>query len=150
MDRECTSFYSANCGSIQPKYSFNQRTTLSLGRVDLSLLWRYISKTQYEPKQFIADGCAGLTDAADAVSAGGDACQIDTRFRKIKAYNYFDLSTRFNVTDHFDMTVTVTNLLDKDPPITSQLSTGAGNGNTYPSVYDALGRKVFVTATYKF
>ena len=152
LDRECTSFYSANCGSIQPKYSFNQRTTLSLGRVDLSLLWRYISKTQYEPKQFIADGCAGLTDAADAVSAGGDACQVDTRFRKIKAYNYFDLSTRFNVTDHFDMTVTVTNLLDKKPPTVGGTvgSTGFNGGNTYPSTYDAVGRRYAVGARLKF
>jgi hypothetical protein len=25
-----------------------------------------------------------------------------------------------------------------------------GNNNTFPGVYDALGRKVFVNATYKF
>ena len=34
---------------LLPKYSFNERTTLSLGRVDLSLLWRYMSSMKYEP-----------------------------------------------------------------------------------------------------
>jgi YD repeat-containing protein len=28
--------------------------------------------------------------------------------------------------------------------------TGFGNGNTYPQMYDALGRRIFVNATYKF
>ena len=37
--------YSVNCsftGSIQPKLQFSQRTTLTMGKVDLSLLWRWI------------------------------------------------------------------------------------------------------------
>ena len=174
IDRECTGFYSVNCGSIQPKYSFNQRTTLSLGRVDLSLLWRYISKTKLEPQQLADDivaaeaanrdaagvllptaqqGCLNYTtDSGDAIANGGGACLIDTRFRSVKAYNYFDLSTRFNVTDHFDMTVTVTNLLDKKPPTLGGTvgSTTFNGGNTYPSTYDAVGRRYAVGARLKF
>jgi outer membrane receptor protein involved in Fe transport len=157
VNRECTGFYSVNCLSIQPKYSFNQRTTLSLGRVDTSLLWRYIHKTRLEPLQFQNDlaACGAnppQTDAADRISNGGGACLIDTRFRSIKAYNYFDLSTRFNVTDNFDMTVTVTNLFDKDPPTVGGTvgSTAFNGGNTYPSTYDALGRRFAVGARLKF
>ena len=30
------------------------------------------------------------------------------------------------------------------------LAAAFGNGNTYPQVYDALGRRVFINATYKF
>ncbi len=39
-----------------------------------------------------------------------------------------------------------------DPPIVNQTLAGApfGNGNTYPVVYDALGRKIFLTVTAKF
>ena len=49
----CPGLYSVNCGislgQIQPKWSFNQRTTLAFKHVDVSLLWRYISKNKYEP-----------------------------------------------------------------------------------------------------
>ena len=52
INRECVGLYSANCGfpagQLLPKFTFNERTTLSLGRVDLSLLWRYIHKMRYE------------------------------------------------------------------------------------------------------
>jgi len=77
---------------------------------------------------------------------------IDPRFRKIKAYNYFDLATRFNVTDNFDMTVTVTNLLDKKPPVVGGTvgTTTYNGGNTFPSTYDALGRRFAVGARVKF
>jgi iron complex outermembrane recepter protein len=30
------------------------------------------------------------------------------------------------------------------------LAASFGNGNTYPQVYDALGRRIFLNATYKF
>ena len=47
--------------------------------------------------------------------------------------------------------VGINNLLDRDPPVTTQQGPSVfGNGNTFPGSYDALGRKVFVTATAKF
>ncbi|HMI41268.1 MAG TPA: TonB-dependent receptor, partial [Sphingomicrobium sp.] len=138
VDRECVGLYSVNCnafgGAIQPKYSFNMRSTLSLGRVDLSLLWRYISKEKFEPLQHESNRLAAIAanEAAilddptidpedlpcfdfDGTDPGG--CVVDPRFRKIKAYNYFDFATRFNVNEHFDMTITAVNIFDKKPPI---------------------------------
>ena len=51
-NRECVGFYSANCGfpagGLLPKYTWNQRTTLSLGKLDLSVLWRHLSGMSYE------------------------------------------------------------------------------------------------------
>ena len=45
----------------------------------------------------------------------------------------------------------VNNLLDKDPPIiASGILSAFGNGNTFPGVYDALGRTVFAGATVTF
>ena len=64
--RECAGHYSVNCsftGSIQPKLQFSQRTTLTMGKVDLSLLWRWIDKMEFEPRQ-LAD------DLAAAIAAG--------------------------------------------------------------------------------
>jgi outer membrane receptor protein involved in Fe transport len=73
-------------------------------------------------------------------------------FRSIDSYNYFDFTTRFNVTDNFDMTVTVLNLLDKDPPLlgSSVGTTTFNSGNTFPSTYDALGRRFAVGGRIKF
>jgi outer membrane receptor protein involved in Fe transport len=43
----------------------------------------------------------------------------------------------------------INNVLDNDPSITTSVGT-TGNGNTYPQVYDALGRYLFAGATVKF
>ena len=73
-------------------------------------------------------------------------------FGKIKSFNYFDLSTRVGVSDNLDFTITVANLLDKQPPIVGGTigNTSFNSGNTYPSTYDALGRRFSVGARVKF
>lgn len=154
IDRECVNQYSVNCSSIQPKFSFNERTTLSLGPVDISLLWRWMNKVHLEDQQMAEDlaACGNVTDAQDAVANGGDACLIDTKFRQIKAYSWFDLTTRFDVTKNFDITMSVFNLFDKKPPLLGGTvgTTSQNGGNTYPSSYDALGRRFAVSAKVKF
>jgi outer membrane receptor protein involved in Fe transport len=73
-------------------------------------------------------------------------------YNKIPAFDYFDFSTRFNVNEHFDLTFTVRNLFDKDPPIVgNNAGTAAFNsGNTFPSSYDPLGRTFAAGARIKF
>jgi outer membrane receptor protein involved in Fe transport len=45
----------------------------------------------------------------------------------------------------------VNNVFDKDPPITGTNCPGVVcNGNTFPQVYDALGRFVFVGLSADF
>jgi outer membrane receptor protein involved in Fe transport len=155
VDRECVGFYSSNCGfpagGLLPKYSFNERTTLSLGRVDLSLLWRYIGKMRYEP-------LAGTIFSGTITSINGDPNQPGTfngetvNFNRIPAENYFDFSTRFNVNEHFDLTFTVMNLFDKKPPIVGNTAgtTSQKRGNTFPATYDPLGRRFAAGARIKF
>lgn len=152
VERECVGYYSNSCGSpgaginfrgsIQPKWSFNQRTTLSFDAVDVSLLWRYVDKMDYEPlaaQELLNDGNADTDPPAE-------------QFRHIGAAHYFDLATRFAATDNFDLTVTVTNLFDRDPPLVGNTigSTSFNSGNTYPSTYDALGRRFAFGAKLKF
>jgi iron complex outermembrane recepter protein len=167
VDRECVGRYSANCGfpngSLLPRYSFNERTTLSLGRVDLSLLWRYISKFKYEP------GLAPLfSGTIESVDSAGNPCTPTSTFalcnapgtfngetvdfNHIKAQHYFDFATRFNVNEHFDLTFTINNLFDKKPPIVGNTagSTSANSGNTFPALYDPLGRRFAAAARIKF
>ena len=149
VNRDCTGYFSSNCGSLQPDFSWSQRTTLSYGKIDVSLLWRHLSAMEQEPLDVI-DGGAFFngTIGSSVLGVGGRTAN----FGKIKAYDYFDLSARLNVTENLTMTATVQNLLDKDPPLTGNNagSTSYNSGNTFPSTYDALGRRYAVTAKLRF
>jgi outer membrane receptor protein involved in Fe transport len=55
------------------------------------------------------------------------------------------------VFEDFTLRAGINNLFDKDPPAIAQgLLSSFGNGNTYPGVYDPLGRMLFVGLTAKF
>ncbi|MFL6855063.1 MAG: TonB-dependent receptor, partial [Sphingomicrobium sp.] len=160
--RECAGFYSVNCsftGSIQPKLQFSQRTTLTMGKVDLSLLWRWIDAVKVEPRQLEADLAAAIaagtnpvTGCPDPEGADPNGCMIDEEFRKIPSEHYFDLTARFNATDNMTFTITVQNLLDNQPKVVGNTigSTTFNSGNVFPSTYDALGRRYAVGAKLKF
>ncbi|HSI16154.1 MAG TPA: TonB-dependent receptor [Sphingomonas sp.] len=152
--RECVGFYSPNCGSpgsagpsssagsLQPEFTWNQRTTLTFGKIDFSVLWRHISKMQAE---------AGVVAFKGTIGSGALAGEV-VDFGHIPAYNYFDTSVRFTVAPHFDLTFTATNVFNKQPPIVGGTigSTSFNSGNTFPSTYDALGRRFAVGARIKF
>lgn len=156
IDRECVGFYSVNCsftGSIQPEFQFSQRTTLGFGDVDLSLLWRWIDKVQFEPEQYEADLAAAVAGGCtDPAGADPDGCVVDEEFRTIGAEHYFDLTARWNASDNFTFTFTVQNLLDNQPKLVGNTigATTFNSGNVYPATYDALGRRYAVSAKIKF
>ncbi len=151
IDRECVGYYSVNCsftGSIQPRHSWSVQNTFSLKGTDLSLLWRHQSSAKQEPLDIAASGTAfngTIPDGSGALSGQ----KVD--FGKISAFDYLDVTTRFNV-EQFTFTVTVQNLFNTKPPIVGNTigSTSYNSGNTYPSSYDALGRRFAVGARLKF
>jgi outer membrane receptor protein involved in Fe transport len=149
INRDCTGYFSSNCGSLQPDFSWSQRTTVSYGKVDVSLLWRHLSAMEQEPLDVI-DGGAFFNGTIGASIPGVGGRTVN--FGKIKAYDYFDLSTRLNASENLTITVSVQNLLDKEPPLTGNNagSTSYNSGNTFPSTYDALGRRYAVTAKLRF
>jgi outer membrane receptor protein involved in Fe transport len=153
--RECVGFYGPNCGSpgsagpnsapgsLQPEFTWNARATLTFAdNIDVSVLWRHIDDMQGEP---------GLTLFQGTLTRGALAGR-EVNFGRIPDYDYFDLATRFEVSDNFDVTFTIQNLFDKQPPIVGSTvgSTSFNSGNTYPSTYDALGRRLAVGARLKF
>ncbi|MDQ2861222.1 MAG: TonB-dependent receptor, partial [Pseudomonadota bacterium] len=74
-------------------------------------------------------------------------------FCHIEAYNYFDLAAQYRFRDRYTLRAGVNNVFDRDPPIisASQLpSVSSASGNTYPQVYDPLGRFLFVGLTADF
>ncbi len=165
LNRECVGFYSVNCASIQPKFQWTSRLTFGFDQFDVSLQWRHLDKVRQEPLDACTQNFPGLvppgpdpacsgpafTGALPSGGAGVFAGKV-VDFGKIEAYDYFDLSTRFSVTDNLELIMTANNILDKKPPLVGA-SVGAvafNSGNTYPSTYDALGRSYAVTAKLKF
>ncbi len=67
--------------------------------------------------------------------------------RRVGAFNYFDLTGSFAVTDNFQLTAGVNNLFNKTPVV---LGTAQEQGNNVPGFYDPLGRDFFVSARLNF
>ena len=139
LARECVGYYSVNCsftGSIQPKWQSSLRTTLGFDAFDVSVLWRHIDGVVQEP--------------LDALPANSGP--YFGTFGTIPSYDYFDLTGRFNVLENITLVMTVSNLFDKQPPIVgaSAGSTSFNSGNTFPSTYDALGRRYNIQVNVKF
>ena len=136
IDRQCAGFYSGNCGfsgSLQPKFQSSLRTTLSFDSFDVSGVWRHLSGMIQEPLDFIEN-------------------PFLPQFAKIKPYDNLDLSGRVHVTPNVTLVLTVSNLLNRTPPIVgaSAGSTAFNSGNTFPSTYDALGRRYSMQVGLKF
>ena len=157
VDRECTGYFSANCGysgSIQPKFQWTQRTTFGFEGVDVSVLWRHIDKLRYEGQasDFVARGFAA--DGSDRTLFSGKLPDGSGPydFNNIKSYDYFDVSARFAVTSKVDLTIGANNVFNRKPPIVGSTagSTSYNSGNTYPSTYDALGRSYAASVKVRF
>ena len=74
---------------------------------------------------------------------------------KIGDYSYLDLSVNWRIREHFGLRAGVNNVLDVQPPLLDSNSYGIsappfGNGNTFPQVYDPLGRVFFLGLTADF
>ncbi len=133
---DCAGYYGGRCattsGGVNPVWRHKLRTTWQspIG-VDASITWRYFSSVNQ------GDSFNGFT-----ASPTDEDFALETR-------NYIDLAGSYGITDKWNVTVGVNNLLDKDPPLTTQTA-GFSNGNTYPQTYDAQGRFLFVGTTIDF
>ena len=70
--------------------------------------------------------------------------------KELDAQNYIDVAATWNFLENYEVRFGINNVMDDDPPVSAQVGAGAGNGNTYPQVYDALGRYMFMGLTAKF
>ena len=132
---DCVGLHGATCGAPQPEWRHKFRTTWETPwSVDLSFTWRHIGKVDQE-------GTSSNPLLTTAVRPA------DANFSE---RNYFDLAASWAITKKITLRAGINNLLDKDPPLSGLVGAGFGNGNTYPQVYDALGRRVFFNATASF
>lgn len=132
---DCVGLYGPQCGTPNPAWRHKLRVTWSTPwKLDASVQWRYIGSVNLD----------GLGQAALGSNFG--------------QYSYLDLAFTYKLTGNIELHGGVNNLLDIDPPLfitsvttgTANVGVGPGNGNTIPSVYDSMGRTVFLGLTGKF
>jgi outer membrane receptor protein involved in Fe transport len=134
---DCKGLHGGVCGVPAPKWRHKARTSWTTPwDVDLAVTWRHVDKINYE----------GTSSNPNLTAPTND---IDRTFSK---RDYFDIAASWSATKQLTLRGGINNVLDKDPPLSNSNNLAAvfGNGNTYPQVYDTLGRRVFFNATYKF
>lgn len=142
---ECSGKFGAlDCGEPTPEFKWTSRASFIDGPVTTSVAWRHISAVSDD------------NDNRDFAARNG----IET----IEAYDLIDLSFGFDIYENFTMNIGVNNLFNTLPdtpvfnadgdvvgrPNSLLLGDNQEQANTYPSTYDVLGRRYFVSGSFKF
>jgi outer membrane receptor protein involved in Fe transport len=134
----CVGLFGPTCGQPTPAWRHNLRATWSSpqGKATVSANWRYF-------------GSANITTNEDnKFLQAEDPVLIN---RRITAYSYFDLAGTYKLFDAVDVRWGINNVFDRNPPvIAAGLLSSFGNGNTYPGVYDPMGRLLYLGMTVDF
>jgi outer membrane receptor protein involved in Fe transport len=136
----CAGLYGlSTCGTPAPKWRHQFRVTWNTpwSGWELSAAWRYFDSVKFQGSS-TNPFLAGPTFPADL---------------KFGAQSYFDLSTQVKLQDRVTFRLGVNNVFDKIPPLGGSNVGGTNaffNGNTYPGVYDSLGRYGFAGITADF
>jgi outer membrane receptor protein involved in Fe transport len=133
---DCKGLFGYTCGQPTPEWRHVARFTwMAPSDTNVSVSWRHIGGTT-------------LSSLTDNPLLSAPETVVNS---KIDAYNYIDLALTQTIDNGLTLRAGVNNLFDKDPPaLSAGLLQTFGNGNTYPGVYDALGRTIFIGATVNF
>jgi len=99
-----------------------------------SVQWRHFNAVKLDTLSGDVD-----LNQGDQSAAPGNA--------KLSAREYFDLAFTARLAQRLNLRLGVNNIFDTDAPVNGL---SLGNGNTYPQVYDALGRYLFAGFTIDF
>lgn len=125
---ECAGRFGNSCGQPTPKWKHTARATFITGPATFSAAWRYLGPAR--------------DDNDDQIFF----------LEKAKAQNYVDFAFSFDASENFTLTGGMNNAFNKKPPLSASAQNG-GNGeqsNTYPNVYDVLGRAFFMSGKLRF
>jgi len=141
---DCKGLYGLRCGTPNPEWRHKVRLTYTApDGIGLSFQWRYF-------KDVAVDRSSSQPTLKAAFSPFN---------ARIPAQNYFDLAFTARIGDHYNFRLGVNNIFDREPPIVgANGSSGVINacpsvycsGNTFPNVYDPLGRYIFAGVTLDF
>lgn len=128
---DCAELYGPICGQPLPRWRHVLTTTWQTPwAVDVAATWRYVAPVTLDS-----------TSSNPVLAQSYD--QINAR---IGARSYFDLSLTWRVDPRLTLRAGANNIFDLDPPLVGFAGV-FGNGNTYPGLYDVLGRYLFVGLT---
>ena len=128
---DCAGKFGNTCAAngIAASPEWRHRASVSWGTpwdgVNLGATWRYISEVEID---------SGVTTRLDS---------------KLEEQHYLDLNGSWQLRDNVTLRGGVNNVLDNDPPLSYSVGT-TGNNNTYPQVYDSMGRYAFISVTASF
>jgi iron complex outermembrane recepter protein len=141
---DCAGFYGATCsfGSVftapNPKWRHKLRVGFTLPNgLGISGQWRYFGSVKNDTTSADAD--------LNLSPTGPHSNPLDA---KIPSQSFFDLALTARITDRYNFRLGANNIFDKSPPIVG--NTVSANGNTFPQMYDSLGRFIFAGVTVDF
>jgi outer membrane receptor protein involved in Fe transport len=142
---DCAGLFGVTCGTPTPKWRHQFRITwVTPWNLTFSANWRFIGGTalDFNTSQASLQDPNGFKD-------------INPTDAHIPSFSYFDLSFQYKFRNRYTVRGGVNNIFDRTPPLLDSTSFGIsapafGNGNTYPQVYDPLGRVFFVGLTADF
>ncbi len=131
---DCIGYFGASYGRCDepiPEWKHVARLDWVKGDMLASLRWRYIGETRVD--DFIAPGFSGSTGLF---------------VESIDAYNYFDLSGSYKLSENLTLNAGILNLADQQPPELGDCC--SEQANTWPATYGPLGRSFFIGAKASF
>ena len=140
---DCAGLYGGICGVPAPEWRHKMDATWRTpwAGLDLTLSWRYFDAVSRDAE-----------DSNEFLSFLGQVTGVLPTDSELGSRTYFDLTGSVTLADRYTLRVGVNNLFDKDPPLNGSdtCPTGPCNGNTWPQMYDALGRQIFGLVTIDF
>ena len=131
---DCAGLFGTICQTVNPEWRHNLRLTWESP-------WNRTSR------------CSGVTSAARSSTQNDSDPDLQFAWGEFDEFNaelpdmnYLDLSAIWNIVPGSTLRAGITNVLDKDPPMSATEISGTGSANTYPT-YDTLGRQIFVGFT---
>ena len=127
---DCKGRYGTSCDPV-PEFRSTFRVSWIRESLDASLLWRHI-------------------DSMDAQA--NEAQTLFAEFRSVDSQDYLDFNIGYSYKDWGRFSFLVRNITDEDPPILGNEtgSTSFNSGNTFPSLFDTLGRTYSVNLKVTF
>ncbi len=139
---DCAGLFGAVCGTPTPDWRHKLRASWTTPwNMDLALTWRYIAAVD-------DDRTSSDPNLSAAIRQTDKHLGSRSYFDLTGSYTFSEVGVFSNLTGRLG----INNILDKDPPLVGQSTCPAVfcNGNTFPQVYDTLGRYVFLGLTADF
>jgi iron complex outermembrane recepter protein len=120
---QCAGTFGLGCFEPRPKWRHRVRAAWSAPwGVEVATTWRYLHSVKHT---------FGVLE-------------------DLKAMNYLDIAASWPISRQLLLRLGVSNVFDRDPPLSATSGTATSNGNTYSMTYDSLGRHLYLSLTARF